>query len=69
MENKKGRIRRNNKAYRDSIGDMFVEQGKISRVPKITEKPCNDNFRLLSSEAKKNLDERYYYDSQMNQWQ
>ncbi len=68
QESKKGRIRRNNQAYRDSIGNMFEEQGKISREQKISEKPCNDNYRVLSNEAKKNLTERYYYDSYMNQW-
>ena len=68
QEQRKGKIRRNNKAYRDCIGNMFEEQGKISRVPKITEKPVNDNFRVLSSEAKKNLDERYYYENNLDQW-
>ena len=48
---------------------MFEEQGKISRMPKIAEKACNDNFRVLSAEAKKNLDERYYYENNLNQWQ
>ena len=68
QEKKKGYIRRNNKAYRDSIGKMFEEQGKISRMPKISEKPCNDDFKILSSEAKKNMAERYYYDNNLNQW-
>lgn len=65
---KKGKIRRNNKAYTDTIGSMFVEQGKISRIPNITEKPCKDNYKVLSSEAKKNISERYYYDNNTNQW-
>ena len=65
---KKGKIRRNNKAYRDTIGNMFVEQGKISKIPQITEKPCKDNYKVLSSEAKKNISERYYYDNNTNQW-
>ena len=52
QERKKGYIRRNNQAYRDSNGKMFAEQEKISRIPKIAEKPCNDNFRVLSSEAR-----------------
>ena len=47
---------------------MFEEQGKISRIPKVAEKACNDNYRVLSNEAKKNLTERYYYDNYMNQW-
>ena len=68
QEMKKGQIRRNNKVYRDSIGKIFEEQGKISKAPNITEKPCNDNFNILSSEAKKNLTDRYYYDNNLNQW-
>ena len=68
LEMKKGQIRRNNKAYRDSIGKMFEEQGKISKAPNITEKPCNDNFKILSFEAKKNITDRYYYDNNLNQW-
>ena len=67
-EKKKDYIRRNNKSYNDSIGKMFEEQGKISKIPKISEKPSNDNFRVLSSEASKNLTERYYYDNNLNQW-
>ena len=47
---------------------MFEEQGKISRIPKIAEKPCNDNFQILSSEAKKNYTDRYYYDNYSNQF-
>ena len=69
QEKKKGYIRRNNKAYRDCIGNMFEEQGKITKkMPIIAEKPCNDNFRVLSAEAKKNMVDRYYYDNNLNQW-
>ena len=68
QESRKGRIRRNNKLYRDSIGKMFEEQGKLAKDVKISEKPCNDNFRVLSSEAKKNLAERYYYENNLDQW-
>ena len=68
QEKKKGQIRRNNKAYRDVIGNMFKEQGKLAKQQKISEKPCNDNYKVLSTEAKKNLAERYYYDNNTNQW-
>jgi hypothetical protein len=68
QEMKKGKIRRNNNAYRDSIGSMLNEHGKIMRMPIISEKPCNDNYKVLSTEAKKNLTERYYYDQNTNQW-
>jgi len=47
---------------------MFEEQGKICKMPKISEKPCNSNFQALSKEAKNNLDERYYYENNKDQW-
>ena len=47
---------------------MFEEQGKSSRVPKISEKPVNSNFNILSKEAKNNLSDRYYYEINKNQW-
>ena len=47
---------------------MFEEQGKISRVPKIVEKPDKDDYRLFASEAKKNLVDRYYYEKNLDQW-
>ncbi len=47
---------------------MFNEQGKLAKQQKISEKPCNDNYKVLSNEAKKNLTERYYYDNNTNQW-
>ena len=47
---------------------MFEEKEKISRVPKITDKPGNTNFKTLSKEAKNNINERYYYESNKNQW-
>ena len=47
---------------------MFEEQGKISKMPKISEKPCNSNFQVLSKEAKNNLAERYYYEINKDQW-
>ena len=67
-EKQERRIRRNVNAYRDCIGKMFEEQGKISKMPKISEKPCNSNFQVLSKEAKNNLDERYYYEINKDQW-
>ena len=62
------RIRRNVEAYRDCIGNMFEEHGKITRVPKITDKPGNSNFKVLAEEAKNNLSDRYYYENNKNQW-
>ena len=47
---------------------MFEEQGKLAKAQNISEKPCKDNYKILSSEAKKNVTERYYYDNNLNQW-
>ena len=47
---------------------MFEEQGKIVRMPKVSDKPCNSNFRVLSEEAKNNVSERYYFEINKNQW-
>ena len=57
------RIRRNYKGYNDSIGKLFDSQGKIpiKKEQKLTDKACHDNYWILSSEAKKNFEERYYY--------
>ena len=68
QERRKGYIRRSNKANKDSIGQIFEEQGKISRIPNIADKPCNEKYRVLSSETKKNINERYYYDNNLSQW-
>ena len=56
----KGRIRRTYKGQNDHIGTLFESQGKIpiKREIKLTDKACHDNYRILSSEAKKNLEER-----------
>ena len=47
---------------------MFEEQGKIIKIPKISEKPGNSNFQILSKEAKNNLTDRYYYEINKDQW-
>lgn len=60
--------RKNKNAYIDSIGGLFESQGKLTKIKPITEKPCNHDYDILSSEAKKNLSERYFYDQNTNQW-
>lgn len=62
------RIRRNEFAYNDHIGGLFENQGKISKIPEVTGKPCKSDFKVLSAEANKNLNERYFYDNNLNQW-
>ncbi len=59
---------RNTNTYKDCIGNMLKEQGKIARIPKVSGKPCNDDFNIFSSEAKKNCGERYYYEQNLSQW-
>ena len=51
--------KRDKKNYKDSIGKILEEQGKISCKP-VSGKINNDDFHILSLEAKKNFNERYY---------
>jgi hypothetical protein len=67
-EKKERKIIRNSNTYKDCLGKMFEEQGKIVRMPKVSDKPCNSNFRVLSEEAKNNVSERYYFEINKNQW-
>ena len=59
---------RNNKCYQDHVGGIFENLGKNTNMQKVTGKPCNGNFNELSSQAKKNFAERYYFDNNANQW-
>lgn len=61
-------IKRKTDIYRDSIGKIFEGQGKITKAQKVSEKPCNNNYQILSKEAQNNVGERYYYESNKNQW-
>ena len=45
--------------HKDSIGKILEEQGKIAIKP-VSGKISNDDFNVLSLEAKKNFLERYY---------
>jgi hypothetical protein len=47
---------------------MFEEQGKLAKTQKITEKPCNENFRVLSAEAKNTIHSRFYNNKSAIQW-
>ena len=37
-------------------------------MKKITDKPVNSNYQVLSKEAKNNLTDRYYYEINKDQW-
>ena len=61
--------KRNNKAYTDSITDIFQNNVNAnSKVQNISNKPNNGNFNSLSEAAKKNLGERYYFNSNYSQF-
>ena len=53
QEIKKSYIRRNYESYRDSVGNILKEKGKFSKIQTVSGKPCNDNYNILSYEAKK----------------
>ena len=67
-ERAKEKVRKENKCYKDNIGGIFESLGKNTNMQKVAGKPCNGNFNELSSEAKRNYAERYYFDNNANQW-
>lgn len=38
------------------------------KVQKMPSKPCNNDFKAVSDEAKKNASVRYYFESNLSQW-
>ena len=56
--------------YDDNVKGIISPKGsgKISLEKKLPSKPCNNNFRLVKKEAKKNAHLRYYFENNMSQW-
>lgn len=52
----------------DSIGKIFDSIGKRTKMNPVSNKISDGNYKLLSTEAKKNLNNRYYYDKNYSNW-
>ena len=60
------KVRKINKNNYDHLNEI---KGKENYVIKRLEiKPCNNDFKTVSDEAKNNLNKRYYFENQSSLW-
>lgn len=45
-----------------------MENNEIKDMKRLETKPCNNNFKDLSDEARNNLNKRYYFDNTSSFW-
>ena len=55
------------KAYGDKIGSIISQKDYELIKKKNKSKACNDNFKIISNEARKNAGVRYYLDKNSSQ--
>ena len=56
------------KAYGDKIGSIISQKDDKQIRKKDNLKPCNNNYKLISKEARKNAGVRYYYEKNSSQF-
>ena len=47
---------------------MYETEGGDYRVRKMGSKPCNNDFKDVSDEARKNASVRYYFENNLSHW-
>lgn len=52
----------------DHLSGMLESQGKGYKIQKMNSKPCNNDFKAVSDEAKKNASVRYYFENNLSSW-
>lgn len=55
------------KAYGDKIGSLISTKDNNKNRIKNSSKPCNNNFKLVTNEARKNAGVRYYFEKNASQ--
>jgi hypothetical protein len=59
---------RGNKILRNDHSSDIIFERKKDIMAKWTLKPCNNDFKILSDEAKKNASVRYYFENNFSHW-
>lgn len=54
--------------FNDSVGGIINSIGEKMPVQTVAGKPCSNDYKMLSDEAKKNVKKRYYYEENLNYW-
>ena len=52
----------------DHLNGMFKPKGRGDKIQKMNSKPCNNDFKAVSDEAKKNASVRYYFENNLSSW-
>lgn len=60
------KIKRTNKNNYDHLNDLGTKNK--TEIRKLESKPCNNDFKRVSEEAKNNLNKRYYFDNTTSIW-
>jgi Zn/Cd-binding protein ZinT len=55
------------KAYGDKVGSIITQVDYNSMRKKNKSKPCNNNYKIISNEARKNAGVRYYFEKNTSQ--
>ena len=55
--------------YGDKVGGIISPRNKNERLEKkLPSKPCNNDYNVVTDEAKKNANVRYYFENNVSQW-
>ena len=60
------KVRKINKNYYDHLNEIKEKENYVIKRSEI--KPCNNDFKKVSDEAKNNLNKRYYFENQSSLW-
>ena len=57
------------KYYGDNIRGIISSKNKDAKLEKkLPSKPCNNDYNLVTDEARKNANVRYYFENNITQW-
>ena len=56
------------KAYEEKVGSIITQKNNEQIRKKDNSKPCNNNYKLIYDEARKNAGVRYYFEKNSSQF-
>lgn len=57
------------KAYGDKIGSLISPKDNNITRKKNKTKPCNNNYKIITNETRKNVGVRYYFEKNSSQFE
>ena len=56
------------KYYEDNVGGIISPKANSGIEKKLPSKPCNNDYNVVTNEARKNAHVRYYFENNVSQW-